>query len=168
MKTMNKLCITLLCMAVITTGAITYVSRSGEVFGGEIDVHGTVVTRGLMQKISDHMAEILGAILKGDSATVAREANMVAEISGSIMNEFFPKDGQVGRKFKVSDESTKRKFEEFVQIIIDNSKNIAATSESGDFAEAYESFDALLRKACLACHRTTRGGWLDLVSPTEH
>ena len=168
MKKINKICVTLLCTFVITTGAITYVSRSSEVSGGEIDVHGSVVTRGLMDRISVHMTEILGAILKGDSVTVAREANKVAEIGGSIMNEFFPKGGQVGRKFKVSDESMKGKFEEFVQIIIDNSKTIAATSESGDFAEAYESFDALLRKACLACHKTTRGAWLDLVSPDEH
>jgi len=167
MKTMNKLCITLLCMFVITTGAITYVSSSSKVFGEEIDVHGSVVTRGLMQQTSHHMTELLGAILKGDSVTVTKEANKIAQIGGSIMNEFFPKDEQVGRKFKVSDESMKKKFEEFVQIIIDNSKNIAATSESGDFAEAYESFDALLRKACLACHKTTRSEWLDLTSPDE-
>jgi len=38
MKKINKICVTLLCTFVITTGAITYVSRSSEVFGGEIDV----------------------------------------------------------------------------------------------------------------------------------
>ncbi len=168
MKKIRKICITLLCMFVITTSATTYVSRSSNIFGEEIDVHGSVATRGLMQNISAHMTEILGAILKGDSAIVTQEANKIAEISGSIINEFFPKDGQVGRKFKVSDESMKVKFEEFVRIIVDNSKNIAATSEREDFAEAYESFDALLRKACLSCHKTTRDDWLDLVSPGGH
>lgn len=168
MKKMNKICITLLCMFVITTGTIMYASRNSKVFAGEIDVHSSVATRGLMQNISNHMTKILDGIIKGDSATVTMEADMIAEIAGSIMNEFFPKDGQVGRKFKVSDESMKGQFEEFVQIIVDNANNIAATSEEDDFTEAYESFDTLLRKACLACHKTTRDNWLNLVSPVEH
>ena len=168
MKKINKICITLLCMFVITTGVIANVSKSSKVFGGEIDVHGSVVTRSLMGQIGVHMAKIMDAILKGDSATVTKEANKIAIISGSIMAEFFPKDGQVGRKFKVSDESMKEKFEKFVQIIFDNSKKIAASSKEGDLSEAYVSFDNLFRNACLACHKTTRDDWLDLVSPSEH
>ena len=168
MKKFNKICVTLLCMLVIATGATTYVSRSGKVFGDEIDVHGSVVTRALMRDISVHMTEILGAILRGDSTTVTREANEIGKIAGSIMSEFFPTDGQVGRKFKVSDKSMKGRFEEFVQIIIDNSKNIATASEEEDFTQAYESFDALLRKACLSCHKTTRDDWLGLVSSGDH
>ncbi len=165
MKEIKKICITLLCLFVITTGAITYVSRSSNVFGEEIDVHSSVVTRALMRDINVHMTEILSGILRGDSATVTKEAYEVREISGSIMSEFFPKDGQVGRKFKVSDKSMKEKFEKFVQIIRVNSQNIVATSARGDFAEAYESFDSMLRKTCLSCHKTTRDEWLGLVSP---
>ena len=168
MKKINRMCIILLCMFVITTGAITYVSRSNNVFGEQIDVHGSVVTRGLMQNISIHMTKILGGILNGDSATVTKEANEVAGIAGIIMNEFFPKDGQTGRKFKVSDESMKATFEKFVQIVVDKSKNIAVASEGEDLAEAYESFDALLRKSCLACHKTARDDWLNLAIPDEN
>ena len=168
MKTINKICITLLCLLVFTISSISYVSESSKVFAEEIDVHSSVVTRGLMQNISIHMSKILDGILKGDSSIVTKEANKIAEISGSIMNEFFPKDGQIGRKFKVSDESMKRKFEEFVQIIVNNSRNIAAISDWDDYAEAYESFDAMLRKACLACHKTTRDDWLNLARPDEH
>ncbi|GAX60700.1 enoyl-CoA hydratase/carnithine racemase [Candidatus Scalindua japonica] len=163
MKTIKKISITLLCILVITTSAISYVSKNRNVFGGEIDVHGSVVTRAIMGQIGLHMAEIMDAILKGDSATVTKEAKKIAEISGSIMNEFFPKDGQVGRKFKVSDKSMKEKFEKFVQIIFDNSRNMVATSKEGDLSGAYESFDDLFRNACLACHKTTRDDWLDLV-----
>lgn len=168
MKKINKICITLLCMFVIATGAIVAVSTSNRVYGEQIDVHGSIATKGLMQKINVQMADIMGAILKGDSATVTKKADTMAEISGSIMNEFFPKDGQVGRKFKVSDESTKEQFEKFVQIILDNSENMAASAEAGDLSEAYESFDNLFRKACLACHKTTRNDWLHSVIPTEH
>ena len=168
MKTINKICITLLCMFVITTGAITNVSKSSKVFAEQIDVHGSIATKGLMQKINVQMVGIMDAILKGDSSTVTKRADTMAKISGSIMNEFFPKDGQVGRKFKVSDESMKEDFEKFVQIILDNSKNMAASSEAGDLSEAYESFDNLFRKACLACHKTTRDDWLDLASPSGH
>lgn len=168
MKNMNKICVTLLCMFVITIGAITYISKSSKVFGGEIDVHGSVVTKALMGQIGVRMEKIIGAILKGDSATVTKEAKKIAGISGSIMNEFFPKDGQVGRRFKVSDKAMEEKFEKFVQIIFDNSNNIAASSEEGDLSEAYGSFDNLFRNACLACHKTTRDDWLDLASPGGH
>ncbi|MGR3174385.1 MAG: hypothetical protein ACUZ8I_02855 [Candidatus Scalindua sp.] len=167
MKKICQMCITLLCMFVITTGAITCGWKSSKAYGEAgktADImHGSVATRGVMDAIGSSMSKILDGILKGDFKVVIKESNKIAGISENMVNMFFPDDkwGLEGRKFKMADESMKVEYEKYVKAMAEATRNLADTSKNGDIVEVYEIFDSMLRNLCFECHKASRVDWPD-------
>jgi len=165
MKKICQMCITLLCMFVITTGAITCVWKFSKAFGEDVestvDMHGSVATRGVMEAIGSSMSKILGGILKADFDKVIKESNKIAGISVNMVDMFFPDEkwGLEGRKFKMSDESMKGEYEKYVKALAVATKNLVETAKNRDIVETYESFDSLLRNVCFECHKASRSDW---------
>ena len=165
---MKKICqmyIILLCVFVITTGAITCVWKCSKAFGEDVestvDMHGSVATRGVMEAIGSSMSKILDGILKGDFDVVIKESNKIAGISENMVKMFFPDDkwGPEGRKFKMADESMKVEYEKYVKAMAEATRNLADTSKDRDIVETYEIFDSMLRNLCFECHKASRTDW---------
>lgn len=53
----------------------------------------------------------------------------------------------------------KEEFEKYLKVVIDASRNIAETARNENIVKTYKSFDAMLKKACFACHEATRIKW---------
>ncbi len=165
MKKIFQMCIILLCVFVITTGAITCVWKSSKALGedveGTVDMHGSVLTRGVMEAIGSSMSKILGGILKADFDVVIKESNKIAGISANMAEMFFPDEkwGLKGRKFKMSDESMKGEYEKYVKSLAVATKNLVETAKNRDIVETYESFDSMLRNVCFECHKASRSDW---------
>ena len=53
-------------------------------------------------------------------------------------------------------QSMKEDFEKYSKAVIEASENIAKVAKNKDIAEAYESFEAMLKKVCFACHEVSR------------
>jgi hypothetical protein len=50
----------------------------------------------------------------------------------------------------------KEEFEKYSKAVIEASRNIAEVAKNRDIAETYESFEAMLKNACFACHEISR------------
>lgn len=125
-------------------------------------------TRLLMRLISSHTSSILDAIMIGDFNAVSKEANAVVENSKTIMKNFFPQGGEVGEWFKETGKdpndpkavkAMKDDFEKYLKNVMDAANNISATAKKQNIVETYKSFDAMLTKACFACHEAFRPRW---------
>jgi hypothetical protein len=152
-------------MFAITTGAITCVWKCSKAFGEDVestvDMHGSVLTRGVMEAIGSSMSKILGGILEADFDVVIKESNKIAGISANMVDMFFPDEkwGLEGRKFKMSDESMKGEYEKYVKAMAVATKNLVETAKNRDIVETYESFDSMLRNVCFECHKASRSDW---------
>jgi hypothetical protein len=172
MKKISKVYMAVLCTFVLTTGVITYSWKCGKVFGentGDAHISKSTPTRSLMRLISAHTSKILDAIMVGDFNAVTKESNAVAEDSEIIMEMFFSADGKPGEWFKSASDSPKAaeaikaEFEKYLKVVIDSSRNIAETAAKKNIVETYKSFDAMLQKACFACHEVSRIDWPEFM-----
>ena len=169
MKKISQMCMVILCAFIVTTGVINYGWECNKVFGktGDLHISKSTPTRSLMRLISTHTSKILDAIMVGDFHAVAREANAVAENSEIIMEMFFSPDGKAGEWHKETSGDSKAtaemkaEFEKYLKITIDSSRNIAESAGKKDIVETYKSLDAMLQKACFACHEVSREKWPD-------
>ena len=170
MKKISQMCMVMLCAFIVTAGVINCGWKCNKVFGKDTGGHHiskSTPTRSLMQLISTHTSKILDAIMVGDFHAVAREANAVAENSEIIMEMFFSPDGKAGEWHKETSGDSKAtaemkaEFEKYLKITIDSSRNIAESAGKKDIVETYKSLDAMLQKACFACHEVSREKWPD-------
>jgi hypothetical protein len=165
MKKISQMCITLICVFVISTGAITCGWKSSKAYGEDvkttIDMHDSVSTRGVMEAIGSSMSKILDGLLKGNFDVVINESNKIAGISSNMVKMFFPDDkwGLEGRKFKMPDEAMKGEYEKYVKAMAEATRNLADTSKDRDIVETYEIFDSMLRNLCFECHKVSRTDW---------
>ncbi|MHC4182755.1 MAG: hypothetical protein ACYSR0_05345 [Planctomycetota bacterium] len=170
MKKISQMCMVMLCAFIVTTGVINYGWKCNKVFGedtGAQHISKSTPTRSLMRLISTHTSKILDAIMVGDFHAVAREANAVAENSEIVMEMFFSPKGEAGEWHKETGGDSKAtaemkaEFEKYLKITIDSSRNIAESAGKKDIVETYKSLDAMLQKACFACHAVSRDPWPD-------
>ncbi len=101
----------------------------------------------------------------GDFNTVIKKSNEVAKAGNVIMRMFFPDGKKVDQWFKEAGKdpkdpeavkSMKEEFEKYSKAVIESSNNIAEVAKNRDIAETYESFEAMLKQACFACHEVSR------------
>ncbi|MFQ5715124.1 MAG: hypothetical protein ACE5GU_13940 [Candidatus Scalinduaceae bacterium] len=160
----------------VTSGILTYGWNGSNVFGGDnlvvaakpLHISKATPTRALMDLISAHTSKILDEIMIGNYHAVAREANEVAENSEIVMEMFFSADGKAGEWYKETSGDAKAEaemkveFENYLNIVIDSSRNIAKTAGiTKNIVETYKSFDEMLQNACFACHAITQDLWPD-------
>ncbi len=155
-------------MLVITTGLIFCGGNFSNVFGKEIPapvVKKSTPTSSLMRIINSNSAKILEAIMIGDFDTVIKKSNEVSKAGSVIMRMFFPEKGKVEEWFTNAGKdpndpdavnAMKKEFEEFSNVVIKSSKNIAEVAKNNNIAETYESFEAMMKNACFACHAVSR------------
>ena len=101
----------------------------------------------------------------GDFNTVIKKSNDISKAGNAIIRMFFPEGKQVDQWFsevgKNPDDpeaikSMKEDFERYSKAVIEASGNIAEVAKNGNIAETYESFEAMLKNACFACHEVSR------------
>ena len=101
----------------------------------------------------------------GDFNTVIKKSNDISKAGNAIMRMFFPEGKQVDQWFteigKDPDNPEaiklmKDDFEKYSNTVIEASSNIAEVAKNKDIAETYESFEAMLKDACFACHEVSR------------
>ena len=118
-----------------------------------------------MRIINSHTSKMLEAIMVGDFNTVIKKSNEVAKAGNAIMRMFFPDGKKVDQWFtevgKDPDDpeavkSMKEEFEKYSKAVIEASRHIAEVAKNRDIAETYESFEAMLKNACFACHEVSR------------
>jgi cytochrome c556 len=128
-----------------------------------------------MDVVSTHTTKILEAIMIGDFDTVIKEAGAVSTMSEGMIKDFFPEGGKVGDWFKETGKNpenpadvkaVKDDFEKYMKAVADASKNIAETAKKYTIVETYKSFDAMLQKACFACHTVYRPLWPEWMKIT--
>ncbi|GAX62453.1 organic solvent tolerance protein OstA [Candidatus Scalindua japonica] len=159
MKKTIQICIVLLYLFVLTTSAGSFVNRAyGE---DSVEKHGTEATKIVMHAIGASMTKILEGILNADFDIVFKESNRISRISVDMVHLFFPDDkwGLEGRKFKMSDNTMRNKYEKYTKKLAADSKKLAEISKNMDSMETYEFFDTMLRNICFACHIDSRGDW---------
>ncbi len=174
-----KLCLTILCTLIITTGFITYDWIGNKALCGDIvSLHTdkSTPTQGLMRIISSHTSKMLDAIMIGDFNEVIKESREIIKASEVVMRMFFPGEGKTGEWFTKAGndpgdleavEAMKVEFEKYLQLVTDASRNVAKTSRKKNIVETYNSFDSMLRKACFACHVKSRLEWPKWMKQTE-
>jgi len=101
----------------------------------------------------------------GDFNTVIKKSNDISKAGNAIMRMFFPEGKQVDQWFteigKDPDNPEaiklmKDDFEKYSNAVIEASGNIAEIAKNKNIAETYESFEAMLKNACFACHEVSR------------
>jgi hypothetical protein len=92
------------------------------------------------------------------------------------MRMFFSEEGKAGDWFSKAGndpddpkaiQAMKEDFTKYLKLVTDASRNVAETSKSKNIVETYNSFDAMLRKACFACHETSRLEWPGWMKQAE-
>ena len=168
MKKVNQICISVFFVFVVTIGFTIHGWQCCNAFGNNDEapfVQKSTPTSSLMRIINSHTAKMLEAIMVGDFNTVIKKSNEVAKAGNAIMRMFFPKGKKVDQWFsevgKDPDDpeavqSMKEEFEKYTKAVIEASKNIAEVAKNRDIAETYESFEAMLKQACFACHEVSR------------
>ena len=153
---------------VVTTGLIFCGGNFSNVFGKENKtpfVQKSTPTSSLMRIINSNSAKILEAIMIGDFDTVIKKSNEVAKAGSVIMRMFFPEGGKVEEWFKnvgkdpndpEAVKAMKVEFEKYSELVIESSKNIAEVAKNKNIVETYESFEAMMKNACFACHAISR------------
>jgi hypothetical protein len=168
MKKINQKNISVILVFVITTGLMFCEGNLSNAFGEEnpatVEKKSTP-TSSLMRIINSNAAKILEAIMIGDFDTVIKKSNEVAMAGSVIMRMFFPEGGKVEEWFKNAGKepndseaikAMKAEFEKFSKVVIESSKNIAEVAKNNNIAETYESFEAMIKNACFACHAVSR------------
>ncbi len=168
MKKINQKKISVVLVFVITAGLIFCGGSFSSVFGKKIlapVVKKSTPTSSLMRIINSNSAKILEAIMIGNFDTVIKKSNEVSKAGSVIMRMFFPEGGKVEEWFKNAGKdpndpdavkAMKMEFEKFSKVVIESSKNIAKVAKNNNVAETYESFEAMMKNACFACHAVSR------------
>ncbi len=168
MKKVNLICIAVFFVFVTTTGFTIHGWQCSKAFGNDDEkpfIQKSTPTSSLMRIINSHTARMLEAIMVGDFNTVIKKSNEVSKAGNAIMRMFFPEGKKVDQWFaeigKDPDDpeavkSMKEEFEKYTKAVIEASGNIAEVARNRDIAETYESFEAMLKKACFACHEVSR------------
>jgi len=171
MKKISYGYIIVLFIFILTTGMLTCGWKGSEALSGDIEsrhADKSTPTQGLMRIISSHTSKMLDAIMIGDFNAVLKESVEIINASDVVMRMFFSADGKPGEWFSKAGndpddpkavEAMKEDFEKYLKLVTDASRNVAETSKSKNIVETYNSFDAMLRKACFACHQTSRLEW---------
>jgi len=153
---------------VVTIGFTIHGWQCSKVFGNDSEtpfIQKSTPTSSLMRIINSHTSKILEAIMLGDFNTVIKKSNEVAKAGNAIMRMFFPDGKKVDQWFtevgKDPDDpeavkSMKEEFEKYSKAVIEASRHIAEVAKNRDIAETYESFEAMLKNACFACHEVSR------------
>jgi hypothetical protein len=167
-KKINQKNILVFLVFVVTTGFIFCGGNFSNVFGKEKQtpfVQKSTPTSSLMRIINSNSAKILEAIMIGDFDTVIKKSNEVAKAGSVIMRMFFPEGEKVEEWFKNAGKdpndpeavkAMKAEFEKFSKVVVESSKNIAEVAKNNNIAETYESFEAMMKNACFACHAVSR------------
>ncbi len=168
MKKINQKKISVILVFVISTGLIFCGGNFSNVFGKENPapvIKKSTPTSSLMRIINSHTSKMLEAIMIGDFDTVIKKSNEVAKGGSVIMRMFFPEGAKVEEWFKEAGKdpsdakavkAMKEEFEKYSKIIIESSNNIAEVAKNKNMAEVYESFEAMMKNACFACHAVSR------------
>jgi len=155
-------------MTIIATGLTTHSWQCSEAIGDSSKtpfVQKSTPTSSLMRIINSHTAKMLEAIMVGDFNTVIKKSNDISKAGNAIMRMFFPEGKQVDQWFteigKDPDNPEaiklmKDDFEKYSNTVIEASGNIAEVAKNKNIAETYESFEAMLKNACFACHEVSR------------
>ena len=155
-------------MTIIATGLTTHSWQCSEAIGDSSKtpfVQKSTPTSSLMRIINSHTAKMLEAIMVGDFNTVIKKSNDISKAGNAIMRMFFPEGKQVDQWFteigKDPDNPEaiklmKDDFEKYSNAVIEASGNIAEIAKNKNIAETYESFEAMLKNACFACHEVSR------------
>lgn len=171
MKKISNVCIIMLFAFILTTAILTCGWKCSEALCGDIESRHTdksTPTQGLMRIISSHTSKMLDAIMMGDFNAVIKESKEIVNASEVVMRMFFVEEGKAGEWFKKAGndpddpkavEAMKEDFEKYLKLVTDASRNVAEVSKSKNIVETYNSFDVMLRKACFACHQTSRLEW---------
>jgi cytochrome c556 len=167
---------------ILTTGMLTCGWKCGEALSGDIEsphADKSTPTQGLMRIISSHTSKMLDAIMIGDFNAVIKESVEIINASDVVMRMFFSADGKAGEWFSKAGndpddpkavQAMREDFEKYLKLVTDASRNVAETSKNKNIVETYNSFDAMLRKACFACHQTSRlvwPGWMKQVEDSK-
>ena len=168
MKKVNLICIAVFFMFVTTTGFTIHGWQCSKAFGNDDEtpfIQKSTPTSSLMRIINSHTSKILEAIMLGDFNTVIKKSNEVSKAGNAIMGMFFPDGRKVDQWFTDAGKdpndpeavkAMKEEFEKYSKAVIEASGNIAEVAKNRDIAETYESFEAMLKKACFACHEISR------------
>ena len=179
MKKISCVCIIMFFTFFLSTGILTCGWMSNETLCGDIESLHTdksTPSQGLMRIISSHTSKMLDAIMIGDFNAVLKESVEIINASDVVMRMFFSADGKPGEWFSKAGndpddpkavEAMKEDFEKYLKLVTDASRNVAETSKSKNIVETYNSFDAMLRKACFACHQTSRLEWPGWMKQVE-
>ena len=155
-------------MTIIALGLTIHGWQCSEAFGDSSKtpfVQNSTPTSSLMRIINSHTAKMLEAIMVGDFNTVIKKSNDISKAGNAIIRMFFPEGKQVDQWFsevgKDPDDpeavkSMKDDFERYSKAVIEASGNIAEVAKNGNIAKTYESFEAMLKNACFACHEVSR------------
>lgn len=128
-------------------------------------VHKSTPTSSLMRIINSNSAKMLEAIMLGDFDTVIKKSNEVAKAGSVIMRMFFPDGEKLEGWFKDAGKdpddqeaikAMKEEFEKYSELVIKSSRNIAEVAKNKNIAETYESFEAMMKNVCFACHAVSR------------
>ncbi len=168
MKRVNQICIVVCFVFAVTTGFTIHGWKCSNVFGKDDEtsfVQKTTPASSLMRIINSHTSKMLEAIMIGDFETVIKKSNEVAKAGSVIMRMFFPEGAKVEEWFTGSGKdpndldavkAMKGEFEKYSKVIIGSSNNIAEVAKSKNTAATYESFEAMMKNACFACHAISR------------
>jgi hypothetical protein len=179
MKKASYVCIIMLFAFILTTGILTSGWKCTEALCGDIESRHTdksTPTQGLMRIISSHTSKMLDAIMIGDFNAVIKESKEIINASEVVMRMFFSEEGKAGEWFRKAGndpddpkavQAMKEDFEKYLKLVTDASRNVAEISKSKNIVETYNSFDAMLRKACFACHQTSRLEWPGWMKQAE-
>ncbi len=168
MKRIKLICIAVFIVFVTTVGFTIHGWQCSRAFGSDSEtpfVPKSTPTSSLMRIINSHTSKMLEAIMVGDFNTVIKKSNEVAKAGNAIMRMFFPDGRKVDQWFTDAGKdpndpeavkAMKEEFEKYSKAVIEASGNIAEVARNRDIAETYESFEAMLKKACFACHEISR------------
>ncbi len=168
MKRINLICIAVFFVFVTTVGFTIHGWQCSKAFGNDGDtpfMPKSTPTSSLMRIINSHTSKMLEAIMVGDFNTVIKKSNEIAKASNAIMRMFFPDGKKLDQWFaevgKDPDDpeavkAMKEEFEKYSKAVIEASGNIAEVAKNRNITETYESFEAMLKKACFACHEISR------------
>jgi hypothetical protein len=167
-KKANQICIAVFFVFVTTIGLTIHGGQCSEAFGNDDEtpfIQKSTPTSSLMRIINSHTSKILEAIILGDFNTVIKKSNEVAKAGNAIIRMFFPEGKKVDQWFTEigkdpndpeAVKSMKKEFEKYSKAVIEASNNIAEVAKNRDITETYESFEAMLKQACFACHEVSR------------
>ncbi len=155
----------------LITEVLTCGLKCSEALCGDIQllhVDKSSPTQGLMRILSSHTSKMLDAIMIGDFNVVIKESGEIINASEVVMRMFFSKEGRPGEWFSKAGndpdnpnavEAMKEDFEKYLKLVTDASRNVAESSRKKNIVETYNSFDAMLRRACFGCHQQSRLEW---------